>query len=218
MDKIVDFASFASKRQTAEDVYPVLIPEYALPGSALLMEAITQLDLITLYAQQDLIDGNVRGIKVQRLINVLKFLFHGISLPFMIHSNFLTRNIPGDDTPTSLSIYGWVSTMPTPDKLIDPKSFNPEFKIEVGIMEFEREEDIVKNMICDDSKMIFPVKEISERVPRSIIKAMNNLVRINSGVGYQTYGGYFVSIPYSGKFGLYVFATLIDPITSSDDT
>lgn len=217
MDKVVDFASFASKRQTAEDVFPVPIQEYSLPGSALLMEAITQLDLITLCAQQDLIDGNVRGIKIQRLANVLKFLFHGVSLPFMTHSNFITRSIPGPDSPTSLSIYGWVSAMPTPDKLIDPKSFDPEFKIEVGIMEFEREEDIAKNMICDDSKMMFPVKEISERVPKSIIKAMNNLVRINGGVGYRTDGGYFVSIPYSGKFGLYVFATLIDPITSTDD-
>lgn len=217
MDKIVDFASFASKRQTAEDVYPVTIPEYALPGSAMLMEATTQLDLITLCAQQDLIDGSVRGIKVQRLVNVLKFIFHGISLPFLTHSNFITRNIPGPDSPTSLSIYGWVSVMPTPDKLIDPKSFDPEFKIEVGIMEFETEADITKNMICDDSKMIFPVKEISERIPKSIIKAMNNLVRINGGVGYRTAGGYFVSIPYSGKFELYVFATLSEPITSTDD-
>ena len=216
MDKIVDFASFANKRQPA-DVFPVAIQEYALPGSAMLMEANTQLDLITLCAQQDVMDGNVRGLKVQRFINVLKFMFHGVSLPFLTHSNFIVRSLPVE-SPSSLSVYGWVSVMPTPEELADPRAFDPELKIEVGIMDFENESDIVKNMICDDSKMTFPVKGISERIPKSIIKSMNNLVRINGGTGYRADGGYFIVIPYSGKYGLYVFATLLEPITSSDDT
>ena len=216
-NNIFDFTKHLQQLKAASEK-PIPLEGYALPNTSILMDPALQLDLLVMEAAGNFINGDLEANKIHRLLTLLKYIYEGFMPKFELKSNIVTRQLPGEKSLTSYSVYAWAMMMERM-RTEDPEAtapFRPSYQLELQLMEFDDDFVIDKGTIYPQEWMEFTFSDdevITKRIPRHFIKKMNNLVRINGGQGVLTDDGYLVVLPYGGKLGVMIALVLEHPIT-----
>lgn len=217
MSNIIDFTAIAQQKQ--EELYRhEHLEDYTLPNGGLLMEINMALDILQGRALYENSEGMVRGVKIHRLLQVVRCIFAGIVPPLEFTTNVSVQESKDNEVDAQHSIYvrgGGVLRYMEAIKAGLP--YKPSLEVEVWLSEIADDELIDQGRVYPPERLVFPREELAgfhERLPRRLVKNMNDLVSANGGVGYvSTDGSYIVRLPYSEVNSLTIALKVDGPIT-----
>lgn len=217
MDKnIVNFTQrLEAMKEAAEK--PVPIEEYNLSVQSLIMDPALQISVMVEFAANKYMNGDLNANKVHRLLEVIRFIYNGFMPPFDLKTSIAVRKIPSEEDLTSYSVYCYgmgMDRMRTNEGDI-LNEFRPSYRMEAQLIGFEDDFIIDKGTIYPEDWMEFDITVddiMTKRTPKHFIRQMNQLVKINGGMGTLTSEGYAMVLPYSGQYGIMVVLLLENPI------
>jgi len=213
-DNIIDFTQHLQQSRPNPN-HAILVKSYELGPQSLLMDPSFQLDALQNIAFGELTSGEYHAPKIHRLLRVMQYLYQGVVLPFDLRSHVVVRHQPGQKHSLAYSVYNWA--MPIGRISAEPTGKRFSYQLEVGLIQLDDMALLEPCGIYPPEWMGFEIAEddvMTQRLPKHLIKKMNELVVINSGRGILTTDNLYRAIlPDSGIHALIITLELEHPIT-----
>lgn len=214
-DNVVDITQ-RLKQIKADTNLAVPVEAYRLDSKALLMDVSFQVDYLLTIATHEYASGELNASHIHRLLKVFQHLYTGVILPFEARSYVVVRHLPGEKDSIAYSVHNWA--MPLERMANTPQEEEKRFsyRLEAGLIELDDKALLEPCSIYPPEWMDFDIPEddaITARLPKHIVKKMNELVVTNSGRGILASDGtYTIVLPSSERFSLVVVLELDRPI------